>query len=117
MLRVDSGVSRGLRGSVLGLGAVGTVLGAATDSADAGRYYRRYYYVRHVTHHSIRDNGYSPAYATIVVDANTGKVLDERNADSQRHPASLTKIMTLYLLFERLDAGKIKLSTMLPVSE
>ncbi len=38
------------------------------------------------------------------------------NADSQRHPASLTKIMTLYLLFERLEAGKIKLATEMPVS-
>src|SRR5262249_16138774 len=38
------------------------------------------------------------------------------NADSPRHPASLTKIMTLYLLFERLEQGKIKLSTELPVS-
>ena len=38
------------------------------------------------------------------------------NADSPRYPASLTKIMTLYLLFERLEAGKIKLSTEMPVS-
>jgi D-alanyl-D-alanine carboxypeptidase len=38
------------------------------------------------------------------------------NADSPRHPASLTKIMTLYLLFERLEQGKIKLTTDLPVS-
>ena len=38
------------------------------------------------------------------------------NADSPRHPASLTKIMTLYLLFERLEQGKIKLTTDMPVS-
>ena len=38
------------------------------------------------------------------------------NADSPRHPASLTKIMTLYLLFERLEQGKIKLTTEMPVS-
>ena len=38
------------------------------------------------------------------------------NADSPRHPASLTKIMTLYLLFERLEAGKIKMTTEMPVS-
>src|SRR4029453_3182152 len=59
---------------------------------------------------------YQPAYASIVVDANSGSVMQATNADSQRHPASLTKIMTLYLLFERLDQGKIKLNTDLPVS-
>jgi D-alanyl-D-alanine carboxypeptidase len=58
-----------------------------------------------------------PRYADIVVDANTGDVLHAVNADSLRHPASLTKVMTLYLLFERLEAGKLKLSSSLPVSE
>ena len=57
-----------------------------------------------------------PTYASIVVDANSGKVMQATNADSPRHPASLTKMMTLYLLFERLEAGKIKLATELPVS-
>ncbi len=56
-------------------------------------------------------------YADIVVDVNSGDVLHAANADSQRHPASLTKIMTLYLLFERLDAGRIKLDSDLNVSE
>ena len=59
---------------------------------------------------------YHPPYASIVVDANSGEVLQATNADSPRHPASLTKIMTLYLLFERLEAGKIKLNTELQVS-
>ncbi len=57
-----------------------------------------------------------PRYADIVVDANSGDVLHAVNADSQRHPASLTKIMTLYLLFERLEGGKLKLSAPLDVS-
>jgi D-alanyl-D-alanine carboxypeptidase len=43
-------------------------------------------------------------------------VLHEANADEPRHPASLTKIMTLYLLFEQLEAGNLKLDTQLPVS-
>jgi len=60
---------------------------------------------------------YSPAYAAIVVDANSGAVLHASNADALRHPASLTKIMTLYLLFERLEAGKLKLDSQLKVSE
>ena len=59
---------------------------------------------------------YQPSYASIVVDANSGAVMQATNADSLRHPASLTKIMTLYLLFERLEAGKIKMTTEMPVS-
>lgn len=59
---------------------------------------------------------YEPAQASIVVDANSGAVLQASNADAIRHPASLTKIMTLYLLFERLEQGKIKLNSELPVS-
>jgi D-alanyl-D-alanine carboxypeptidase len=60
---------------------------------------------------------YQPPTASIVVDANTGAVLQSNNPDSLRHPASLTKIMTLYLLFERLESGRIKLDTEMPVSE
>ena len=47
-------------------------------------------------------------YAAIVVDAQTGEVLMARQADSIRHPASLTKMMTLYMLFEAIDAGRIR---------
>ena len=57
-----------------------------------------------------------PPYADIVVDDNSGQVLHEANPDEPRHPASLTKIMTLYLLFERLEAGTFKLDTPLPIS-
>jgi D-alanyl-D-alanine carboxypeptidase len=56
-------------------------------------------------------------YADIVVDANSGTVLHSTNPDAQRHPASLTKIMTLYLLFEQLEAGKLKLDSPLQVSK
>ena len=51
-----------------------------------------------------------------MVDANSGKVLHASEADGVRHPASLTKIMTLYLLFERMEAGKVKPDTLLKVS-
>jgi D-alanyl-D-alanine carboxypeptidase len=63
-------------------------------------------------------NGPSHAapYADIVVDANSGTVLHATNPDASRHPASLTKIMTLYLLFEQLEAGKLKLDSALKVS-
>ncbi|MEO8810938.1 MAG: D-alanyl-D-alanine carboxypeptidase family protein [Rhodanobacter sp.] len=55
-------------------------------------------------------------YAAIVVDAATGKVLDSVNADQRDYPASLTKMMTLYLTFEGLKRGRLKLDQMMPVS-
>lgn len=58
----------------------------------------------------------SSKYAAIVVDARTGKVLHSENADSRRFPASLTKMMTLYLTFEALERGKIKKQTRVPFS-
>jgi D-alanyl-D-alanine carboxypeptidase len=60
--------------------------------------------------------GYSPPYASIVVDANSGRVLQATNPDAPRFPASVTKVMTLYLLFEQLERGKLSLDTPLPVS-
>ncbi|MDY0883741.1 D-alanyl-D-alanine carboxypeptidase [Dongia soli] len=51
-----------------------------------------------------------PVQSNIIVDAKTGSVITESNADAVTQPASLTKMMTLYLLFERLEQGKLKLS-------
>jgi D-alanyl-D-alanine carboxypeptidase len=56
-------------------------------------------------------------FAGIVVDAKSGKVLYESDADAQRYPASVTKVMTLYVLFQELDAGNIKLSDKMSVSK
>jgi D-alanyl-D-alanine carboxypeptidase len=56
-----------------------------------------------------------PNYAAIVVDDKTGQVLHEANADAPRHPASMTKVMTLYLLFEQLEAGHLQLDSELPI--
>ena len=64
----------------------------------------------------IHGPNYHPPYAAIVVDDKSGFVLHEVSADEPRHPASLTKIMTLYLLFEQLEAGKLSLDTELPIS-
>jgi D-alanyl-D-alanine carboxypeptidase (penicillin-binding protein 5/6) len=58
----------------------------------------------------------SPKYAAIVVDASTGEVLYARRADQPRYPASITKVMTLYLTFEALAAGRLKLTDQVPVS-
>lgn len=55
--------------------------------------------------------------AAIVVDGATGKVLYERNADSPRYPASLTKMMTLYLLFEALERGTVTMETRITASK
>lgn len=58
----------------------------------------------------------NPKYAGFVIDANNGKVLYQDRADEYRYPASLTKMMTLYLTFEALKAGKISKSDKMPVS-
>src|SRR5262245_24110159 len=56
-------------------------------------------------------------YASLVIDAATGQVLHERDADQPRHPASLTKLMTLYLIFDAVADKRINLTTRWPVSE
>ncbi|MBO6930935.1 MAG: D-alanyl-D-alanine carboxypeptidase [Roseibium sp.] len=59
----------------------------------------------------------NPKYAGIVVDAKTGKTLYSSSADAYRYPASLTKIMTLYVVFEELEAGRLSLDSRLKVSK
>jgi D-alanyl-D-alanine carboxypeptidase len=103
MLRAGARVCSGLRWGVVGVASL-LALTAISGDAEARRHFR------------FRAEPYQPSYASIVVDANSGKVLQATNADSPRHPASLTKIMTLYLLFERLESGKIKLNSEMPVS-
>jgi D-alanyl-D-alanine carboxypeptidase len=110
MLRTKWPSSRVLRVCVLGLATVTTAIIFTTDTADARRYRR------HVRHHEARQS-YSPAFSSIIVDANSGATLQSNNPDASRHPASLTKIMTLYLLFERLEAGKMTVDTQMDVSE
>ncbi len=122
MAWVRSEARHGLRSCVLSLAAVVAAL-AITDNVADARHHRRvhahYVHTAHHgrAHHHARAEGYSPPSSSIVVDGNTGEVLEDSNPDALRHPASLTKIMTLYLLFERLDAGKIRLDTPLRVSE
>jgi D-alanyl-D-alanine carboxypeptidase len=62
-------------------------------------------------------SNYAPPPAAMVVDAYTGKVLYEENANKPRFPASVTKVMTLYLLFEALRDGDMRPDTQLKVSE
>src|SRR5204862_6930697 len=111
MLRTTMASSRVLRVCVLGLATIATAIIFTTDTADARRYRR------HARHHHEAKQSYSPSSASILVDGNSGASLQSNNPDASRHPASLTKIMTLYLLFERLEAGKMKLDTEMPVSQ
>lgn len=59
----------------------------------------------------------SPGPASIVVDATSGAVLEQDQAGQPRHPASLTKMMTLYVAFQALSEGKTSLNATLTVSE
>ena len=65
-------------------------------------------------HH--RGGGYNPPFAAVVVDAKTGRTLHAQNENELRHPASVTKVMTLYILFEQLERGRLSLNTPLRVS-
>lgn len=57
---------------------------------------------------SLRVDTSEPRYAAIVVDANSGEVLYDKRADNPRYPASITKVMTMYLAFEALAEGRLK---------
>ena len=82
------------------------------------RYYARYAHRGRV--HSVRQTvasvSASPAFSALVVDANSGKTLYAADENGLRHPASITKVMTLYLLFEKLDRGAMTLQTEIPIS-
>lgn len=109
MLGVKSSASlRALGLCLLGVATVSVAVTFTVDTADARR--------RHRHRHHAAVSSYSPAFSSIIVDANSGSTLQATSADSLRHPASLTKIMTLYMLFERLESGKMKLDTTMDVS-
>ena len=57
-----------------------------------------------------------PRYAAIVMDAASGEILYQKRADSPRYPASITKIMTMYLAFEALSTGRLRETDMITVS-
>jgi len=115
MLRNNWSSSRLARVGVFGLLTVTTAVIFTTDAADARRYRR--HYAHHRVQREASSESSSPKFASIIVDGNSGAVLQSTSPDGLRHPASLTKIMTLYLLFERLESGKMKLDTEMPVSQ
>ncbi len=99
--------------------------------ARAAHYWRPAHYDRRAPHYAHRAYHASPRYASVapgaipsspafsalVVDANSGRTLYSADENGLRHPASITKVMTLYLLFEELDRGAITLRTQIPISE
>ncbi len=60
--------------------------------------------------------GYTPPFSAMVVDANTGRVLYADRENELRHPASVTKVMTLYMLFEQLEKGRFSLDDEIQIS-
>jgi D-alanyl-D-alanine carboxypeptidase len=91
------------------------VLVAAGSAADAA--HRHGHVFRHSHRAPIRLAADPGKDAALIVDGNNGKVLYARNADALRHPASLTKMMTLYLLFDALKQGKVTMGSQLTVSQ
>ena len=69
-------------------------------------------------HHKRHHAGatYTPPYAAMVVDANSGRVLYANQEHALRHPASVTKVMTLYMLFEQLEKGRFSLDDEIEIS-
>lgn len=74
------------------------------------------HYKRHRLHHAHALVDRTASYADMVIDAETGRILHKQDADSLRHPASLTKMMTLYLTFQALETGRLSINQFLPVS-
>ncbi len=122
------GVSMAWRTVRFAAGALISVTALAFAGAPAqahhyrhARHYAHYGHVGHSAAHRTRHYAAavpsSPAFSAIVVDANTGRTLYSVAEDGVRHPASITKVMTLYLLFEQLDKGAMTLQTRIPVSQ
>ena len=115
MSRTESALARRLCHAVLSFTALGMIAALGPSQVQA-RVHHHHGHPNHAGHSGESGGGYEPPYAAIVVDTNSGKVLEADNPDSPRHPASLTKIMTLYVLFEQLNAGRLKLDSRLTVS-
>jgi D-alanyl-D-alanine carboxypeptidase len=106
--------AKSLFSKLLTIGLSAAFLVGTIEPADARHRYKRhghrYHKVRHYAGH------YNPPHANIVYDVNAGKTLSSSNADALREPASITKVMTLYMLFEQLEKGRMSLDTNLRIS-
>jgi D-alanyl-D-alanine carboxypeptidase len=95
-------------------------------TANAAEASSRHHHHHRITHSTTKNDGdgkgdvageTSSRYADFVVDAKTGRVLHASNPDALRHPASLTKMMTLYIMFEELERGRFTMDSPLKVSQ
>jgi D-alanyl-D-alanine carboxypeptidase len=93
------------RALVAMIGIVAVAVTAVASPAEAARKKKR-----------PAGGGYAPPYAAMVVDAKTGRTLHAVNEDAPRIPASITKVMTLYVLFEQLERGRFSMNSELTVS-
>jgi len=110
MLIVSAGAFRGRVLSALVLGGIA----AAGLVLDAGSAEARSRHKQHKRPHA--SSGYTPPFAAMVVDANSGRVLYADHENDLRHPASVTKVMTLYMLFEQLEKGAYSLDDEISIS-
>lgn len=99
----------------MGRAGVGLLLGLALVMAQPSLALAAHSHHKHhkKSHHAAATQS---RYSALVVDAQTGNVLYGKNADALRYPASLTKMMTLYLAFEALKEGRLKMDAAIPVS-
>ncbi len=93
------------RALVAMIGIVAIAVAAVASPAEAARKKKR-----------PAGGGYAPPYAAMVVDARTGRTLHAVNEDAPRIPASITKVMTLYVLFEQMERGRFNMNSELTVS-
>lgn len=80
-------------------------------------HFARFFGVLAVLAHVAIGAAFAAPYAAIVIDARSGETLYSKNADTRLHPASLTKMMTLYITFGEIRSGRLSLDTMITVSK
>jgi D-alanyl-D-alanine carboxypeptidase len=126
MLDFDATVCRRkISASRICVGLALTMSGLLSTPAEARHWHRHHHYFSVHAFHSHRSHhahfsryGHARVsnIAAIVVDANSGRTLYARNENEPRIPASITKVMTLYLLFEQLEKGRLRLDSDIRVS-
>ena len=114
-VRSSTSGSRRLAAAGLGL-ALGLVVSDAAQARGHHHAGRVHHAARSSRPHPIGSAQSSPAFAAVMVDVNTGRTLYADRENELRHPASITKVMTLFLLFEKLQSGELTLDTRIPVS-
>jgi D-alanyl-D-alanine carboxypeptidase len=116
---VKAAVGAGLAASLLAFGAAPApargYVGGNVEAPSGPHYHSYARRHRAIAYQTAYAGG--PPFSAIVVDANTSRELYGVNEDAPRHPASITKVMTLYLLFEQLDRGAMTLEMQIPISE